>query len=123
MMNKFVLILFGIVLISLLGIGTFYFYQTGAFSLSTISLEEATKKAAKNCKNTGFYSATIASDYIISFIKKIGADKLGNDDYLQVTNIGDSCWGVWLGRKDGKGTLFWEDNQGKIYKIKAGTEI
>jgi len=124
--NKLVLILFGIVLIATLAVGGFYFYQTQSLSLlrllpsSYIPIDTATQKAGKDCKNTGYNNNKDADSYLTDFIQKTGAnDNHSDGTYLHVISFGNNCWGVWVGDKSLNGTLFWENNQGKINQTKA----
>lgn len=116
-MNKLVLVLFGIVLISTLAVGGFYLYQTQGFSPITA----VTQRALKNCKSTNLSTTSDAKNYLADLIKRTGAnsEKYKNSDLLQTINLGNTCWGVWTGNADGKGILFWEDAQGKIYQAKT----
>jgi hypothetical protein len=137
--NKLVLILFVVVLLVALGIGGFYLFQTQGFSFSNllpssyIPIEEAKQKASENCKNTGFSTMNIedkADNYLVAFIKKLGTNKsletgkiIKSDIYLRTIDLGNTCWGVWAGGKNGNGTLFWEDGQGKTNQIKTKIQI
>jgi len=134
-MNRLVLVLFGVVLIVTLAVGGFYLFQNKSFSFSNllpssyVSLETAKQKAGKSCKNTGFNNTKDADSYFVSFTQKlgadkeIGADKVSGDIYIQKIDLGNTCWGVWAGDKNGNGTLFWEDIQGKTNQIKTNTQL
>ena len=127
-MNRLVLILFLIVLVFTLIVGFFYLSQTQNLSLTNLlpssytPVEKVTPKASQNCKSSGFGSAKDAGSYLYDLMLKTGTDK-NKGGYLQIIDLGNTCWGIWAGDKNGNGTLFWEDNQGKINQAKAKVQI
>src|SRR4030042_34269 len=129
-MNKLVLVLFGIVLIAALVVGIFYLFQTQSlfqFSFSTLftssaPIETATQKAVRDCKNSGASDIKNAESYLGNLITRTG-NANNKTGYLQVVNLGNTCWGIWVGDENGKGKLFWEDNNGKINQVKATVKL
>jgi len=125
-MNKFVLIIFVGVLTIVLIVGFLYLKQTnlvhlpqiGIFNLGYIPIENAAQEAAKNCKNTGINDSKNINSYLTTFLPKIGANQ-DNTKNNQLVDLGNSCWGFWMGESNGKGTLFWEGINGNINQIKA----
>ncbi len=85
-------------------------------------MEKAKEKAAQNCKNSGISLVKNAENYLVDLIKRIGYGTT-KEGTLQVVDIGNNCWGIWIGNEKGAGILYWEDSQGKIYQTKATTEI
>jgi len=125
-MNKLVLVLFIGVLVVTFIVGFFYLKQTnfirlpqiGILNPNYIPIENATQEAAKNCKNTGINDPKNINSYLASFLPKIGANQ-NNTRYNQLIDLGNSCWGFWMGDQNGRGTLFWEGASGKINQIKT----
>ncbi len=114
--------MFRIVLLVALAVGGFYLYQTQNF-FPPKSIDEVTQKASQNCKKTGFKTTEDGKDYLADLIKRSEAnsEKYKNKELLQIIDLGNTCWGIWTGNKDGEGIIFWEDSKGKIYQ--ANTKI
>jgi hypothetical protein len=92
-MNKFVIVLFGVVLISTLGIGIDYFTQTKNIPfLFPTQVDKLATFVSTKCKDTGFSTLEEAEPYIGYLLPKTSWRQNSEKEFESIFHIGSNCW-------------------------------